>query len=159
MEELGATRTLIGFSFSLSALSGIPFNVFAGYFERKVGALVRLLRTLLKLRFMIAQFANSKSMTNHCRIYFPFPPSVRPCADPHLHHVRLRVPADRLLVLHKLVSRALLRCVRRFHLHIVDCDSDHVRQQALLHRSACHNAGRLGISVLLGYAVVIRLCG
>lgn len=37
LEELGASRSLIGFSFTIAALSGIPLTIFAGAIERRIG--------------------------------------------------------------------------------------------------------------------------
>ena len=67
MEELGATRTLIGFSFSLSALSGIPFNVFAGYFERKCGHVPILIFTMFVFAFRLIGYSYS---TNSYHVLF-----------------------------------------------------------------------------------------
>lgn len=37
LEELQASRTLIGFNFTVAAIVGIPFNVYAGSFEKRFG--------------------------------------------------------------------------------------------------------------------------
>ena len=43
LEELNASRFLIGLSFSISAISGIPFNIYAGTIERRIGHVMILI--------------------------------------------------------------------------------------------------------------------